>query len=310
MAFLSAFGSWLPDRVVANEEAASWVETTADWVRSVSGIEERRFAEPEMTVARMAALAGQDCLARADVAAADLGMVMVASGTAERQFPGPAARAAEMLGAAGVPALDLPLASAGGLFGIGLASRLAASLGPILVIGSEKMSGVVAREPRERGVAVLFGDGAGACLVHPTAGPLRVEDSLLASDGSFEDALCLERDQPLRMDGRTVILQASRKVPAVIADILARNRLAAAEVKVFLMHQANRNLIDRVAQALGVAIERFYSNIHKFGNTSSASMLIAAEEWMREHTLAPGDHVVFTAFGAGFNWGALLATAS
>jgi 3-oxoacyl-[acyl-carrier-protein] synthase-3 len=203
--------------------------------------------------------------------------------------------------------LDLPMASAGSLFGISLAARLCGSMGPILVIGAEKMSKVVEREPMERGVAILFGDGAGACLVDPAEGFARILDCGLHSDGAFAEDLKLPFAAPLQMNGRSVILQASRKIPRAIAALLAQHRRRAADVAVFLMHQANQNLIVRVAQALEVAEDKFYSNISRFGNTSSASMLIAAAEWSRQHELAPGETLCLAGFGAGFHWGALLA---
>lgn len=307
MAFIKEFGSWLPERVVTSEEAGGWVDTEASWITKVSGIEERRFATAEDTVADMAARAGADCLQRAGYAPDKLGMVLVASGSAERSFPGPASVAARLLGAVGVPAIDLTMASAGALFGLSLASRLAEQLGPILVIGSEKMSSVVAREPRERGVAPLFGDGAGACLVTPDSGKAEIVDSVLGSDGNFSEDLTLEHNAPIKMNGRSVILQASRKIPAAIRTVLEKYTIAPPDVLTFLMHQANQNLIDKVANTLGVPSARFFSNIRKYGNTSSASMLIAAAEWSREHGFEPGAPVVFAAFGAGFHWGALLA---
>jgi 3-oxoacyl-[acyl-carrier-protein] synthase-3 len=309
MAFLKAFGSWLPERIVTNAEAGSWVGADAEWVKNVSGIEERRFAPPEDSVADIAARAGADCLERAGIKASEVGMVIVSSGSAERQFPGPAAQAASQLGIPNVPAIDLPLASAGSVFGLSLASRLTEQIGKILVIGAEKMSRVVEREPRERGVAVLFGDGAGACLVTPDEGIAKVEDSVLGSDGSFSNDLCLDFGLPMKMNGRTVILQASRKIPAAIRAVLERAGASPSDVAVYLMHQANQNLIVRIADALGVPSEKFYSNIARYGNTSSASMLIAAAEWSREHLLKPGEPVVFAGFGAGFHWGALLARA-
>ncbi len=303
MAFLAGFGHYLPARVVTNAEIGARVESDPAWILSVSGIEERRFAGDESLV-DMAVAAGAAALSVAGVAAGELEMVMVASGTARRSFPGPAVSVMERLGAVAAVALDLPMASAGSLFGLALAARLAR--GPILVIGAEKMSSVVEREPLEKGIAILFGDGAGACVVHPARGHLKVIDSELGSDGAFAEDLRLEHGQPLVMNGRVVILQASRKIPAAISTVLARNGRAAGEVPVYLMHQANQNLIDRVAQALGVEPARFYSNIRRYGNTSSASMLIAASEWMAGEVLAPGAPVVFAAFGAGFNWGALL----
>jgi len=164
----------------------------------------------------------------------------------------------------------------------------------------------VLREPMERGVAILFGDGAGACLISPDAGQARIVGSAIYSDGAFAEDLKLEFNSPLEMNGRSVILQASRKIPRSITDLLERHGRAAPSVDVFLMHQANRNLIVRVAQAVGVNDDKFFTNIEHYGNTSSASMLIAAAEWSTASGFRSGVPVVFAAFGAGFHWGALL----
>lgn len=307
-AFLQGFGKYLPDRVVSNQEMGALVGADAEWIRSVSGIEERRFAAEHETVVDMAVKAAEDCLRQTGVPRESVAMVLVSSGSSERRFPGPAAAVAAALGLDEVPALDVPHASAGTLFGLSLASRLLLSTaGPILVIGTEKMSSVVMQAPMERGVAILFGDGAGACLVGRETGLARVIDSALRSDGSFADDLRLEFGQPLEMNGRSVILQASRKIPRAISELLARHQRTAAEIQVFLMHQANLNLITRIAQGLGVAETQFFSNISRYGNTSSASMLIAAAEWQRAVGFATGQPVCFAAFGAGFHWGALLA---
>src|SRR4051794_4830389 len=271
------------------------VGCAADWIVSVSGIEQRRFAGDE-TVVDLATQAAEDCLARANMKAADLGMILLASSSAERRFPGPAVAVANRMGLHSVPCLDIPMASAGSLFGMVLASRLATTYGNILVIGAEKMSSVILREPMERGVAILFGDGAGACLISPKEGPARIVDSVIESDGAFSEDLRLPFDLPLEMNGRTVILQASRKIPRVIEGVLQKNGRSAKEIDIFLMHQANQNLIARVAQTLGVAEEKFYSNIRRYGNTSSASMLIAAAEWWQNIGFKPGLPVCFATF--------------
>lgn len=307
MAFLRAFGSYLPVREVGNEEVGALVGCTPDWIVNVSGIETRRYAAEDESVVDLATAAAESCLGQAGVAAADVGMVIVASGSSERRFPGPAAAVASRLGLIDVPALDLPVASAGTLFGLSLASRLVATYRHVLVVGAEKMSSLVMQEPRERGIAILFGDGAGACLVSREAGGARVLDSLMCSDGAYAEDLKLPHGGPMEMNGRSVILQASRKIPRAIATLLETHGRTAAEVDTFLMHQANQNLITRVAEALGVATERFHSNIRRYGNTSSASMLIAAAEWAQCHGFRPGVPVCFAAFGAGFHWGALLA---
>jgi 3-oxoacyl-[acyl-carrier-protein] synthase-3 len=307
VSYLRAFGSYLPSRIVTNQDLAARLNLTTDWIMDVSGIEERRYAAEDESVADMALAAARQCLDRAGLSASDIGMFLVASGSAERRFPGPAAVVANRLGAVNAPALDLPMASAGSLFGMALANSLASVYGNILVVAAEKMSSVVAREPMEQGVAILFGDGAGACLVSTGDGPAKIVDAVLHSDGAFAEDLRLEFDAPLAMNGRSVIMQASRKIPAGIAELLERNSKTAAEVEIFLMHQANQNLIDRVARALEVEPRKFYSNIRRYGNTSSASMLIAAAEWWQDPGPQPGALICFAAFGAGFHWGALLA---
>jgi 3-oxoacyl-[acyl-carrier-protein] synthase-3 len=307
-AFLRAFGSYLPSRVVENAELAARLGCEATWIASVSGIEQRRYAAEGETLVDLAANAATDCLSRAEIAPAEIGMLLVSSGSSERRFPGPAAETAARLGMAGIPALDIPMASAGSLFGMAMAAQFAASHGSVLLIAAEKMSTVIAREPLDRNTAILFGDGAGACLIDGQQGCAEIGHSVLHSDGNFAQDLRLEFGEPLHMDGRVVIMQASRKLPAVIRELLDHEPLPAAAVRAFIMHQANQNLIDRVAKALEVAPDKFYSNIARYGNTSSASMLIAAAEWSAESGFQAGAPVVFAGFGAGFHWGALLAT--
>src|SRR5580658_5510711 len=307
-AFLRAFGSYVPSRVVSNAELAARLGCEASWISSVSGIEQRRYAGESETLVDLAVNAATDCLSRAEIAATQIGLLLVSSGSSERRFPGPAAETAARLGLAGIPAIDIPMASAGSLFGMAMAGQFSASFGPILLVAAEKMSTVIAREPLDRNTAILFGDGAGACLIDRQQGVAEIGPSLLHSDGSFAQDLRLEFGEPLHMDGRVVIMQASRKLPAVIRELLDHRQLPAAAVGAFIMHQANQNLIDRVAKALEVAPEKFYSNIARYGNTSSASMLIAAAEWDVATGFRPNEPVIFAGFGAGFHWGAVLAT--
>jgi 3-oxoacyl-[acyl-carrier-protein] synthase-3 len=301
------FEAYLPSRVVTNAELARQLECEPAWILDVSGIEERRYASPEESVAAMGVAAAEKCIRQTGTQASDIGIVLVSSGSSERRFPGPASETAHRLGLEGVPAIDLPVASAGGLFAMALASSLAPTYGNVLVVASEKMSDIVAQTPLERGTAPLFGDGAGACLIGAKNGPVRILDSVLHTDGAFAADLRLDFNAPIAMNGRSVILQASRKIPSAIRDVLTRNGKLPSAVATFLMHQANQNLMDRVASALEVDSARFYSNIRRCGNTSSASMLIAAAEWWCGATHRPGDLICFAAFGAGFHWGAMLA---
>ena len=305
MAFLKAFGSYLPERTVTNQELGQRLDCTPEWILGVCGIAERRFAAEGEGIVDLGVAAARDCLTRAGMQASDLGMLIVSSGSAEPRFPGPASSVAHRLGCGQIPAWDLPMASAGGLFGLAMANALAARYGTVLVVAAEKMSAIALREPLDRNVAILFGDGAGACLVSAREGFGAIVGEALHSDGSFAGDLRLSWGGALEMNGRSVILQAGRKLPVGIAEVLGRAGIAAADVEVFLVHQANQNLIDRVARSLGVPAERFHSNIGRYGNTSSASMLIAAAEYFagRPMTAKP---VVFAAFGAGFHWGAVL----
>lgn len=277
-----------------------------EWLREATGIEQRRFAAPEETVASLGIRAAKDCLEAAAAGAGEVGLVLAASGSGELRFPGPATAIAAGLGIPGVPAIDLPMASAGSLFALSLAGSLSRDYGNVLVVASEIMSRVVRLDPLNRDTAILFGDGAGAALVSKDAGFATIADSLLASDGEFAEALKLHLDTPLHMDGRTIILHASRKIPRAIAQLLERNGLKPDEVGAYILHQANLNLITRVAQALKAQESKFFCNLSRYGNTSSASMLIAATEWWRGCGRKVEEPVVFAAFGAGLNWGALL----
>jgi 3-oxoacyl-[acyl-carrier-protein] synthase-3 len=307
MPSIQAFGRYLPERVLDNRELARTLACDPDWIFQASGIEARRIAAPSQTIAELGVQAARDCLERFGEPSNRIGLVILASGSAERRFPGPAAQVAQKLGLAGIPAIDLPIASAGSLFGIALAAQLAPVYGPVLVIAAEKMSGPATSEPLDKNVAVIFGDGAGACLITPQADGLQIVDSALHSDGAYSEELRLELAGPVEMNGMAVIRHATRKLPDVINEVLLRNQVNPLHVSAFLMHQANRNLIDRVARALDAPANRFYSNIGRYGNTSSASMLIAASEWRDAVQPQPGDTICFAAFGAGFHWGALLA---
>ena len=175
-AFLHGFGMHVPERVVTNAEMAARVERTAEWIESACGIRERRWAAAETSVADLAIAAAHDCLARVGVAASSLGLIIVASGSARPGFPGPAAEVAARLGLESTPAIDVPMASAGSLFGMAMAAQMAAHFGDVLVIGAEKMSAVIESAALDPNTAILFGDGAGAVLVSARPGPFEILD--------------------------------------------------------------------------------------------------------------------------------------
>lgn len=307
MAFLRGFGSYLPERIVGNDELAAACGVDAEWILAACGIRERRYAADDQTVASLAVRAAEDCLARCGASASELGLIVVASGSPDRYCPGPAATVAHGLGLSTTPALDVPVGSAGSLVALAMATQFAPAVGPVLVVGSEVMSRRVERTPEGKNTAILFGDGAGAVLVDPARGFAEILGHVLHTDGSASEILKMEGGL-LQMDGGSVILQASRKIPAAMREVLERHSIGPEQIDVALMHQANLNLIQRVAKVSGISLERFPVNIDRYGNTSSASLLIAAAEWHeRLADDAPRGHLLFTAFGTGLAWGALLA---
>ena len=311
MSFVRATGVHLPARAVTNEEIAADVGEAAAWIEQVSGIRERRYAATGETVVTQALAAAQACLVTAGVTASDVGMLLLSSGSAERNVPGPAAQVATELGMGTAPALDIAIPSGGSLWALALAKQMApvVSGGKVLVVASEIMSRRIDRSPEGKNTAILFGDGAAAALIDAQQGTLLLKDALLQSDGTGADILHMQGAGDaarLHMDGGSVILRASRKLPAVTQELLIRNGLTPDAVAQFVMHQANGNLIAKVASTLKVPAERFFQNVSRYGNTSSASLLIALHEFLGE-TPQPAGPVVLSAFGAGLNWGAMLA---
>ena len=303
MAFLRAFGCFVPPDVVDNEALAARTGKDAATIEKNTGMRERRYAAAGTSVLDLGLAAAQDCLERAGVQADEIGLVLFSCGSVERCFPGPASSLAARLGMTTTPAIDLPIASAGSLVGIALAADLASRYGNVLVVAAEIMSRRVSDADSD--TAMLFGDGAGACLVSRDSGFARIVDSVIQTDGNYAESLRLPLNGTLEMRGLDVIAQASRKIPRAIADLVARHGLTPADVGVFLMHQANLNLIKKVAAALKVPEEKFFVNIERYGNTSSASLLIAAAEWWGAGVKVEAP-VVLAAFGAGFTWGAVL----
>lgn len=304
MAFLRAFGAYLPPDIVTNVDVAASTGKDAAAIERATGIRERRYAANGVTVLDLGVAAAQDCLAKAKLPADEIGLILFSSGSTERSFPGPASSLAAKLGLTTVPVIDLPIASAGSLVGIALAADLALRYGNILIVASEIMSRCITFEDPD--TAILFGDGAGACIVSRDSGFARIVDHALHTDGNYAESLSLAHGGTLHMVGLEVILQATRKIPRAIADLLSKHGLTPGAAAHYLMHQANLNLIRKVAIALKVPEEKFFVNIDAYGNTSSASLLIAAAEW---HTANqnPNGPIVLAAFGAGFSWGAVLA---
>jgi 3-oxoacyl-[acyl-carrier-protein] synthase-3 len=303
MSYLRAFGRYLPERVVSNDELAAELGIEPTAIVKSCGIEQRRYAAEGETLVGLGCAAALDCLKKAGIGAEAIGFLLVSSGSAEVFCPGPASAMAARLRMANIPAMDVPVASAGSIAALVLADSLAERFGNVLVVATEIMSRRVSRTPEGKDTAMLFGDGAGACLVSQDAGFARIAGVALHADGELAGAISVHEGR-FAMEGMAVIRHASQKLPEVIAEVLAGHGIAATEVEVFLVHQANLRLLERVAKALGVPNERLFTNIQRYGNTSSASLLIAAAEWCPEKLKGP---MVMAAFGSGLTWGALLA---
>lgn len=316
MPYIRSTAAHLPTRIIPNDEIAAQIGESAEWIEQVSGIRERRYAATGETILTQALAAAQQCLANANLTASDIGMLLLSSGSADRNVPGPAAQVAAELGMGTAPALDIAIPSAGSLWALTLANQLAPIVrnGKILVVASEIMSRRVDLTPAGKNTAILFGDGAAAALIdaeaNPVQGSLKIQDALLESDGTGAEILHMTGHAEaarLHMDGGSVILRAARKLPAATQALLTRNGLTPDQVAHYVMHQANLNLITKVATTLKVPTGRFVQNIQRYGNTSSASLLIALDEFLQQPPTGP---VILSAFGAGLNWGALLATPS
>jgi len=305
MTRILGFGAFLPPGILDNAALAAELGVEPAWILHACGIEQRRVAAPDQTVVDLAERAALACLADAGLPAGALGGIIVGTGTPERQFPGVSAGLQRRLGAAGIPAFDIHLASVGGFFALATAVTMCPSYGPILVVGAERMSGVMARPPRRKETAILFGDGAGACIVAPGEGPIAIQDCRMQSDGTFAEDLTLGFGGTLQMHGHNILVQANRKLRQSIEELLARNGLRVDDIGLWLFHQANGNLLRQVAQAVKIPEDRVFLNLAQYGNTSAASILIAAAEARAQGRLRPG-YAVMAAFGAGLGWGSAL----
>jgi 3-oxoacyl-[acyl-carrier-protein] synthase-3 len=307
-------GSWVPDRVVSNDELAQYVETSNEWILARTGIRERRMAAKEEALSDVALPACIDALAQAGVDGKDIDLLIVATVTPDMAFPSTGAILANRLGAVDAAAYDLSagctgfmyaLAQAYGMLAGGLAKRA-------LVVGGDLLSRILDWE--DRSTLVLFGDGAGAVVLEatPEAGFLGFE---LGADGGGGENLWLpgsgsrifdEADRHVKMNGREVFKFATRILVQSAEDILRECGLSIDDVDVYVPHQANMRIIDHATRKLGVPSDRVVINVDRFGNTSSGSIPLALADAAADGRLKPGKLVLMTGMGAGLTWGSAL----
>ena len=316
-------GACVPDRILDNNEIAQFVDTSDQWIQERTGVIRRRIAQTE-TTASMAAEAGRQALEEAGIRPEEIDMILAATATPDHIFPCAACEIQERLQAVNAVCFDLNAACSGFLFAYQTAQAYIASgmFRTILVVGSESLSRIVNWE--DRGTCILFGDGSGAAVLRAKEGrnwiPAAHSDGKggpallcpgpnvsgnggnLPGSDSAEDS-GLERTG-ITMDGKAVFQFAVRKVPEVIREVLDANGLSADDIDWFILHQANRRIVESVAKRLKTDIERFPMNLQEYGNTSSASIPILLNEMNRKGLLKKGQKLVMAGFGAGLSWGA------
>ena len=304
-AAVSAVGSALPARVVSTAEIAARLGVTEQWIESRTGVHERRLAATDERLSDLAARAGRDALQRAAVDASEIDLVVVATCTADETMPAAAPLVAGALGAGYAGAFDVNAACTGFLAALDIACAQVESgrVSSALVIGADLMSRLV--NPSDRRTAALFGDGAGAVLVH-ASGSARIGPSVLRSDASGAPHIRTEGHvaESLLMDGHETFKAAVSTLAAVTLEALAAAEQDLSGTDLFVYHQANGRILSAVGEKLGLPPERVVNAIGSLGNTSAASIPLALAAAERDGRLRVGSRVLLAAFGAGFTWGA------
>lgn len=303
-------GSWLPAGGLSNDQLAALVDTSDEWISSRTGIRNRRIAKEE-TGADLASGAALRALENGRTAPEDIDLIIVATCSGDLQFPSMACMVQKEIGAVHAVAFDLSAACSGFLFALNTvhAYFMAGIYKKALIIGTEVLSKLV--DWSDRSTCVLFGDGAGAVVA--AADETGLEGFVQYSDGSGGDVLtCAGREMEsvkispyIRMNGQAVFKFAVRKVPECIERVLRQTGTDRADIRWYILHQANSRIIQSVAKRLQVPEEKFPMNMDAYGNTSAASIPILLDEMNREGRLERGDRLILSGFGAGLTWGAV-----
>jgi 3-oxoacyl-[acyl-carrier-protein] synthase III len=326
--FITGSGTCLPDRIVANEDLEDQLGLEANRIFKSSGIKRRRWANAGTTTSSLGARALQRAMVDAGLAPGEIDYLIAGTMTPDRFVPGIAPVLQKAAGLREIPCLDIRAACSNALYALQLARALinSGAARNVAICLAEIQSRHLDLSAEAATLSMLFGDGAAALIVSAERQLQAIEilDVSLATDGSYADDLGVrcpgteygsDNSHPVaeqradyfpRMNGQSVILQASRKMVAICRAVLDRNRLDAQEVKWIVPHQANANLLAQVARGLGCGNGEVVCVLEDFGNTSSASMGIALDGLRHSGKIAAGDHLLLPAFAAGFTWGAAL----
>jgi len=321
-AHITGWGMAVPDKIMTNDDLSKLVDTNDEWIRSRTGIAERRIASEEESSATLAVDASLRALEVANLKASDLDLVIVSSSSPEHFFPATASLVQDKIGAIKAGAFDLSAACTGFIYALnmGAQSIRSGAVENVLVIGTDTLSRFV--DWTDRNTCILFGDGAGAFILQADESPGGVSSAVMHSDGSGGDLLALPAGGSkipateatvkaglhfIQMDGKGVFRFATRVMARATRETLEKSGLELEDVDLIIPHQANLRIIEAAARGLKLPMEKFMVNVDRYGNTSTASIPIAAVEAIESGRLKAGDQVVFVGFGAGLTWGALAA---
>ena len=316
---ITGVGSYVPKRVLTNADLEKIVDTTDDWITSRTGIRERRTAAEDEYTSTMGIAAARIALERAGVDAADLDLIIVATITPDMPFPATACIVQQELGAAKAAAFDLEAACTGFLYALEIGRQFIdnGTYQNVLIIGAEKLSSII--DWKDRNTCVLFGDGAGAAVLQHRADSRGVLATRLGSDGGKANILAMpgggcrqpatvdsvnERIHFLKMEGKEVFKNAVNAMTGAAKEVLERSGVGMEDIKCVIPHQANQRIISAVGERLGARNDQVFVNLHKYGNTSAASVAVALDEAVSTGRIERGDLILIIAFGAGLTWGA------
>ncbi|RNA70039.1 beta-ketoacyl-ACP synthase III [Alteribacter keqinensis] len=298
-----SIGSYVPEHVVTNEELEKKVDTSDEWIQTRTGIKERRIASDDVDTSDMAYFSAVDALKKADVAAEDIELIIVATVTGEYRFPSVSAMIQDRLGAKKAAAMDVGAACAGFMYGLATAKQFVenGAYEKVLVVGVEKLSKIV--DWQDRNTAVLFGDGAGAAVVAPASGDRGILSFELGSDGSGWPHI--KQEKYLMMNGREVFKFAVRQMGESSINALEKAGLTKDDCDFLVPHQANIRIMEASRQRLDLPIEKMSKTVDRYGNTSSASIPLSLMHDIDNGKIKDDDIVVLVGFGAGLVWGSM-----
>ena len=321
---ITGTGMYVPDRVVTNKDLEQLMDTSDEWIRQRTGIQERRFIEPGQTPVDVAEPAARRALAAASLEPDEVDCIVLATLSPQADFPGTSFFLQERLGVGETPCFDLRAQCSGFLYSLAAAKSFveAGQYRRVLVVGCEVHSTGIDLTTEGRDVAVLFGDGAGACVVEANDDPedpsavlevrlhaqgkyaqkLWIEAPGSGFPGRIDEEMVRQRRHYPRMEGKFVFKHAVTRMPEVLLATLSAASVKQEDVDLFLFHQANLRINEYVAQALEIPAEKLRSNIQRFGNCSAASIPMLLDEAVKEGALQAGKLVSMTAFGSGFSW--------